>query len=173
MAAVPPPSALQPLRGVLRRGAQSPQPAQPPVGAGGKVGVRRVLTGRPAPGWMTAHLAPVTALSGRMEKASAPLCCIRHSELPTASACCGVRSTSHCGQQTQHRDPKAGRAVPQNAGCPKGQATGWQSSEASGGPGPCSPNPTVYRNHPQGWLHPTYPKGADPGGQGRGPRPHV
>lgn len=31
----------------------------------------------------------VKALSGRMEKASTPLCCIRHSELPTAPACRG------------------------------------------------------------------------------------
>lgn len=109
-----------PLHGVLRL-------VPPPRGQGRKWGTgqarrRPALIGRIAPG-VSAAWAPhplVTALRERMEKASAPLCCIHYSELPTAQrllwGC--VRSTSQgqsCllglrrGRQTQRRDPRVGR----------------------------------------------------------------
>lgn len=116
----------------------------------------------------------VKALSGRMEKASAPLCCIRHSELPTAPACRGGEKHQPAAGSTPSTETRRRAGLsPSTLAVQRARRRGGSPQRRAGVLGPCPSNPTVHRNHSQGWLHPTHPKGSDPGGQGRGPRLHV
>ena len=118
------PSTLGSLVGSSQAGLEA-SPSQLPAscGRGGKGGGQACSQGEGC-SWVGADCTPHPrgkAHSKRTEKASAPLCCIHYSDLPTAQHLLWgwVRSTSRgqfcllclrCGQQTQCIAPKLGRS---------------------------------------------------------------
>lgn len=152
-----------------------PQPAQPPVGEGGKVGVRPKLRGGCS--WVDDVCTPrprVKALSGRMEKAGAPLSAAFVTQnFPRPWPAVGVRSTSQLRAAHPAQRPEGGEGCPPAPWLSAGPGDGWQPSETRGGPGSLPLKRHGAQKPPAGPATPTHPKGSDPGGQGRGPRLQV